>query len=76
MVVPFVISVISAYSWRSIGRTFKAFLPFYLFLPTLVAWFGTYSLARFSDISWGNRPTDQQVVQAQGNNRRTKVFIF
>src|SRR3989338_803542 len=34
-------------------------IPFYLFLPTLVAWFGAYSFARFHDLKWGNRPSNQ-----------------
>eukprot|EP01094_Clydonella_sp_ATCC50884_P021662 TRINITY_DN4818_c0_g1_i1.p1 TRINITY_DN4818_c0_g1~~TRINITY_DN4818_c0_g1_i1.p1 ORF type:complete len:1253 (+),score=304.11 TRINITY_DN4818_c0_g1_i1:1139-4897(+) len=32
-------------------------IPFYLFLPTMVAWFSAYSFARFWDLSWGNRPS-------------------
>lgn len=36
----------------------KSAIPFYLFLPTLVAWFGAYSFARFHDLKWGNRPSD------------------
>jgi len=32
-----------------------SFIPYFLFLPTLIAVFGAFSLARMFDFSWGNR---------------------
>ena len=34
-------------------------IPFWIFLPTLVCWFGAYAFSRFWDLNWGNRPSDQ-----------------
>lgn len=34
---------------------FRSGVQFLIFLPTLVAVFGAYSIANFSDFSWGNR---------------------
>lgn len=42
---------------QSTFRCLISFIPFYLFLPMLVAWFGCYAVARFADLTWGNRPT-------------------
>lgn len=42
---------------KSTLRCLASIIPFYLFLPTLVAWFSCYAVARFWDITWGNRPT-------------------
>lgn len=33
------------------------FIPYFLFLPMLVVWFGAYSFARTWDLTWGNRDT-------------------
>eukprot|EP01127_Copromyxa_protea_P011906 TRINITY_DN3050_c0_g2_i1.p1 TRINITY_DN3050_c0_g2~~TRINITY_DN3050_c0_g2_i1.p1 ORF type:complete len:1121 (-),score=117.99 TRINITY_DN3050_c0_g2_i1:73-3102(-) len=33
----------------------SSFIPYFLFLPTLVAVFGAFSLARLFDFTWGNR---------------------
>lgn len=38
--------------WLVIG-----FLPYYLYLPTMVGAFGTYSIAQMNNLSWGNRQT-------------------
>eukprot|EP00027_Filamoeba_sp_ATCC50430_P013107 CAMPEP_0168572516 /NCGR_PEP_ID=MMETSP0413-20121227/17981_1 /TAXON_ID=136452 /ORGANISM="Filamoeba nolandi, Strain NC-AS-23-1" /LENGTH=959 /DNA_ID=CAMNT_0008605581 /DNA_START=106 /DNA_END=2981 /DNA_ORIENTATION=+ len=57
MTSPLIISIHRPASWL---RSIKSVVPFYLFLPTLVAWFGSYSVARFSDITWGNRPAGEQ----------------
>jgi len=33
-------------------------IPFYLFLPTMVGFFGAYAFARTWELTWGNRPSD------------------
>jgi hypothetical protein len=32
------------------------FIPYYLYLPTMLACYGAYAIARSSDRKWGNRP--------------------
>lgn len=34
----------------------NAVVPYYLFMPMMTAWFTTYSIARFADRKWGQRP--------------------
>jgi hypothetical protein len=42
--------------WTGVWLMCTRFIPYYLFLPTMIAWFGAYAIARSSDLKWGNRP--------------------
>ena len=57
--IPFVMALISL-DIKSICYVLFSFIPYWLFLPTLVGTFVMYSIARFSDITWGNRISDPQ----------------
>ena len=59
--------LLTLHNFRSFIRSTKAVIPFYLFLPVLVAWFSCYCAARIADFSWGNRPL-VQVTGAQSTN--------
>jgi len=37
----------------------KSFIQYVLFIPLLIAWFGSYSYSRTWDLSWGNRPATE-----------------
>lgn len=70
MVIPVLISFFVHI--RSSLRLITSIVPFYLFLPTLVAWFSSYSAARFWDVSWGNRPGSSQSSEDSLNNEQAK----
>ena len=61
LVIVFILPFINAflYSPKSLLLMLLTLIPFWLFLPTLVVWFGTYAFCRFWDLNWGNRPSDQ-----------------
>jgi hypothetical protein len=42
--------------WTGVWLMCTRFVPYYLFLPTMIAWYGAYALARSADLKWGNRP--------------------
>jgi hypothetical protein len=54
-VVPLALSLM--HSPSSFVLMLRSLVPYYLFLPMLVGFFGAYSFARCWDLSWGNRPT-------------------
>jgi cellulose synthase/poly-beta-1,6-N-acetylglucosamine synthase-like glycosyltransferase len=43
-------------------RILQRFVHYILFLPTIIGWFGVYSLARVSDLKWGTRPDDSETI--------------
>ena len=49
--------VLTLHSFSSFKRALTYIIPFYLFVPTLVAWYGVYCNARVCDFTWGNRPS-------------------
>ena len=42
--------------WTGAWLMCTRFIPYYLYLPTMIAWYGAYAIARSSDLKWGNRP--------------------
>lgn len=54
---PFIVSLALSGKGHSFLFMLKSFIPYYLFLPMLISWFGSYSYSRAWDLSWGNRPT-------------------
>lgn len=53
----------------------KAIIPYYLFLPMQISWFGSYAYARLWDLSWGNRPaSEMDAVSANKKEKITKDF--
>jgi cellulose synthase/poly-beta-1,6-N-acetylglucosamine synthase-like glycosyltransferase len=56
---PFVVSLLLSGKGHSFLFMTKSFIAYYLFLPMLIAWFGSYSYARLWDLSWGNRPASE-----------------
>ena len=58
---PFVLGII-ALDFYSLFLLLLCFVPYILFLPTLVGSFTLYSIARLGDTSWGNRATVAKTV--------------
>lgn len=52
--------ILTLHSLRSFKRALTYIIPFYLFVPTLVAWYGVYCNARVCDFTWGNRPSSTE----------------
>ena len=84
--VPFVMALVSL-NFKSMLYILVALIPYWLFLPTLVGTFVMYSMARFSDITWGNRvsyakSSFQDASQNEVNdlkqtmNDTSKVILF
>jgi len=47
-------------------------LHFYFFLPTLTAWMTSYSFCRTWDLSWGNRPTENEFDHLSSHDKAVK----
>jgi cellulose synthase/poly-beta-1,6-N-acetylglucosamine synthase-like glycosyltransferase len=53
---PFLMALV-ALDFKSFGYLVISFVPYILYLPTLVGTFTVYSMSRLSDTSWGQRTT-------------------
>ena len=74
MLMPFVLAL---HSPKSFFAMLICFIPYYLFLPTLVAYFGAYSFARLDDLSWGNRQSvGDQTEEEEIRDTAQIVCIF
>lgn len=72
---PFIVSLMLSGRGHSFLFMLKSFVSYYLFLPMLIAWFGSYSYARTWDLSWGNRPaSEMDAVSAQKKDEVMKNF--
>jgi len=56
MLLPIINSVLISGRFHSLWYMIKSALPYFIFLPTLVSVFGSYSYSRTWDMTWGNRP--------------------
>ena len=84
-VAPFLLSLMLSGRGHSFLYMIKSYIVYVLFLPMLIAWFGSYSYSRIWDLSWGNRPTgemadvliDQREIMARKfKDISVKVLIF
>ena len=72
---PFLVSLFLSGKGHSFLFMLKSFPSYYLFLPMLIAWFGSYSYARTWDLSWGNRPTSEMdTISSQKKEKIMKKF--
>ena len=69
MIGPLFLSLFLGGRGHSIRYMLKSFIHYWLFVPLLVAWFGSYAYSRLWDLSWGNRPGSDltDVTQEQRN---------
>jgi cellulose synthase/poly-beta-1,6-N-acetylglucosamine synthase-like glycosyltransferase len=85
---PFILGLLSG-NFKSLFFLLVHWIPYMLFLPTLVGSFSLYSIARLSDTSWGNRKvsaksvfseqvTDAQIdrLQAELNGNAGVALLF
>lgn len=56
---PFISALLLSGRGHSFMYMIKSFIPYMLFIPLLVGWFGSYAYARTWDLSWGNRPATE-----------------
>ncbi|XWV24676.1 hypothetical protein QJ856_gp1107 [Tupanvirus deep ocean] len=72
---PFVVSLLLSGKGHSFLFMIKSFVSYYMFLPMLISWFGSYSYARLWDLSWGNRPaSEMDSVSANTKEKMIKKF--
>jgi cellulose synthase/poly-beta-1,6-N-acetylglucosamine synthase-like glycosyltransferase len=53
LILPFILALLT--DIKAFCGMIRTAIPFYLFLPTMIATVGSYSFSRFWDLSWGNR---------------------
>jgi cellulose synthase/poly-beta-1,6-N-acetylglucosamine synthase-like glycosyltransferase len=85
VVFPILITILSAITasiqrtslreFSGVGLMIYAFIPYYLFLPTLIAWYGAYAIARSSDLKWGNRPDSTESSAEVVETAQTLVYL-
>lgn len=56
---PFITSLFLSGRGHSFMYMIKSFVQYTLFIPLLIAWFGSYAYSRTWDLSWGNRPATE-----------------
>lgn len=67
LALPFIMAIVSL-NIRSLILIIFSFIPYILFLPTMVGTFTIYAMARLSDTSWGNRTDKSLVLLEQKKN--------
>ena len=71
---PFFLATLLSGRGHSLFKMLKSFIPYLLFLPMLISWFGSYSFTRIWDLSWGNRPTSDLVQDSEKKDIMQKKF--
>jgi hypothetical protein len=73
---PFVLALL--YSPYSFFLMLKSWFCFFVFLPTMVGFFGAYAFARTWELTWGNRPSDNldtlKNAQKEAQDRAKEVL--
>ena len=64
---PFLVAALLGGKCHSPMYMTKSFLAYFLFMPLMIAWLGSYAYARTWDLSWGNRPNADSSDTAQKN---------
>lgn len=70
-VLPLVLAIL--HSPSSFVLMLKSLIPYYLFLPMIVGFFGAYSFARCWDLSWGNRPTGNVLTHKMKEDQQQRL---
>jgi chitin synthase len=61
-ILPFLNGILISNSCHSFFYMIKSFLSYFLFSHMLISTFGSYSYSRFFDLTWGNRPTSENIT--------------
>jgi cellulose synthase/poly-beta-1,6-N-acetylglucosamine synthase-like glycosyltransferase len=59
IIFPFIVALSLSGRGHSFMYMLKSFIQYTLFVPLMVAWFGSYAYSRTWDLSWGNRPATE-----------------
>ena len=70
---PFLVAALLGGKCHSPMYMTKSFLAYFLFMPLMIAWIGSYAYARTWDLSWGNRP-NADVVETSQKNAKIAAF--
>lgn len=82
---PFLLALFLSGRGHSTMFMIKSFVPYLLFLPMLIAWFGSYSYSRTWDLSWGNRPASElsnvvvakrELIVKKYKNQSVLILLF
>ena len=72
---PFVNAILLSGRGHSFLFMIKSVIPYMLFIPLLVGWFGAYSYSRIHDLSWGNRPANE-LTDINEDQRKIMITKF
>jgi hypothetical protein len=70
-ILPLVLAIL--HSPSSFVLMLKSLVPYYLFLPMIVGFFGAYSFARCWDLSWGNRPAGNVLTHKMKEDQQQRL---
>lgn len=69
---PFIVSLLLSGRGHSFLFMLKSFPSYFVFLPMMIAWLGSYSYARLWDLSWGNRPASE--MDAVSTHKKEEIM--
>lgn len=72
---PFIVATFLGGKMHSPLYLIKSFLHYFLFMPLMIAWIGSYSYARTWDLTWGNRPSSE-MVELTTEEKGKKIVEF
>ena len=71
----FVLALFLSGRGHSLMYMIKSFIPYLLFIPLLVGWFGSYAYSRTWDFSWGSRQSGE-LVNVSAEQRDIMITKF
>ena len=73
---PFIVAACLGGKFHSPMYMVKSFLQYFLFMPLMIAWIGSYSYARSDDLSWGNKIGVDSLSDMSNDERERKKTEF
>ena len=82
---PFFLALLLSGRGHSLMFMIKSYIPYVVFLPMMIAWFGSYSYSRTWDLSWGNRPANElndiskeqkQIMVSKFKEKSVKIILL
>lgn len=82
---PFFLAALLSGRGHSTMFMIKSFPHYIIFLPMLIAWFGSYAYSRTWDLSWGNRPANElsdvtkekrEIIVNKFKEQSVKIMLF
>ncbi|AYV85728.1 MAG: hypothetical protein Satyrvirus34_8 [Satyrvirus sp.] len=81
---PFFLALLLSGRGHSLLFMIKSYPAYILFMPMMIAWFGSYSYSRTWDLTWGNRPATElndmskdkkQIMIAKFKEKSVKIIL-